>query len=173
MRVLTGLQALSLLHEGRLQIGVQTLSLSGTATSPKTRAEIVGVLSGALGQAGDFALDIAYDKALDPDSGLPTPRECGDQVDAVIASQNIRFAPGKAEFEPDAAALLREISKILARCGALPFEVGGHTDSQGSEDMNRALSQDRAEAVIAALADLGAPVAGLRARIWRKPPARR
>ena len=164
MRVLTGLQALSLLHEGRLQIGVQTLSLSGTATSPKTRAEIVGVLSGALGQAGDFALDIAYDKALDPDSGLPTPRECGDQIDAVIARQNIRFAPGKAEFEPDAAALLREISKILARCGALPFEVGGHTDSQGSEDMNRALSQDRAEAVIAALADLGAPVAGLRAR---------
>ena len=35
------------------------------------------------------------------------------------------------------------------------FEVQGHTDNQGSDKINDPLSQQRAEAVVKALADLG------------------
>jgi OOP family OmpA-OmpF porin len=40
------------------------------------------------------------------------------------------------------------IAKVLQDCGDLRLEVQGHTDSQGREEMNLALSQARAESVL-------------------------
>ena len=41
-----------------------------------------------------------------------------------------------------------EIAEILKQCGELKMEIGGHTDSQGREEMNRQLSLERARAVL-------------------------
>ena len=41
-----------------------------------------------------------------------------------------------------------DISEILKRCGDIPLEIQGYTDSQGREAMNQALSQSRAESVL-------------------------
>ena len=68
---------------------------------------------------------------------------------------DIRFAPGKAEIldesKPlldDAAAALNEIDR-----DKYVLHVVGHTDSTGAADMNLALSQKRAQAVVTYLQD--------------------
>jgi OOP family OmpA-OmpF porin len=44
-----------------------------------------------------------------------------------------------------------EIAELLQLCGDIPLVIAGHTDSQGREEMNLQLSQDRAQAVADAL----------------------
>ena len=43
------------------------------------------------------------------------------------------------------------IAEIVRKCETVRMEVGGFTDSQGREEMNQQLSQQRAEALLAAL----------------------
>ena len=43
---------------------------------------------------------------------------------------------------------MNAIATILSDCGEIRLEIQGHTDSQGRESMNQALSQDRAQTVL-------------------------
>ena len=63
----------------------------------------------------------------------------------------IYFDTGKAEIRPESDAALAEIAKLLQNDPALKLYVVGHTDSDGSFDLNLKLSKDRAAAVIGAL----------------------
>jgi OOP family OmpA-OmpF porin len=65
--------------------------------------------------------------------------------------QKITFAPGSAEIDSGASKVIDSLAEILANCPPLEMEITGHTDSQGSDSGNRALSQARAEAVLTAL----------------------
>jgi OOP family OmpA-OmpF porin len=53
--------------------------------------------------------------------------------------------------------VLDSLATVLRRCAGGAIVVGGHTDAQGSDELNRRLSQARAEAVAAALAARGVP----------------
>jgi len=46
---------------------------------------------------------------------------------------------------------MNDIADILEKCGEIEVEIGGHTDSQGREEMNASLSEGRANAVLDAL----------------------
>ena len=72
-----------------------------------------------------------------------------------IALYGIEFAHDSAEVQASADALLQEIAKLMREQPALSVLVVGHTDTSGSFDYNRGLSQRRAEAVVAKLAGLG------------------
>ena len=150
-RVLTGLAALAELHDGKLVVRADTVSVSGTTGSKATRARISQILSEGLGQGQTFAVDVTYVEALDPNAALPTPEVCLSRVDAVVAAQKIAFDPGKAAIAGGSSAVLDAIAAALKDCGGLRMEIGGHTDAQGSETGNKALSQARADAVLVAL----------------------
>lgn len=66
----------------------------------------------------------------------------------MIRLQNINFATGKADIQPDSYAALDEVGQLLTRWPELRIEIGGHTDAQGSDEMNRKLSEARAQAVL-------------------------
>ena len=65
---------------------------------------------------------------------------------------DIRFPTGSAEITPEARAQLENLGKVLAsRNGKLaPGEIviEGHTDARGSADLNRKLSEQRAQSVV-------------------------
>jgi OOP family OmpA-OmpF porin len=76
----------------------------------------------------------------------------------------ILFETGKADVKPESDATLKEIAKLLQQNAALKLYVVGHTDNQGTLDMNMDLSRRRAQAVMVALTTkYGAPAARLAA----------
>jgi OOP family OmpA-OmpF porin len=66
----------------------------------------------------------------------------------MIRLQNINFDTGKATIKPESFAPLDEVGQILTKWPELRIEVGGHTDSRGSDAYNQKLSEARAQAVL-------------------------
>jgi hypothetical protein len=75
----------------------------------------------------------------------------------------IYFDTGKADVKPESEAAMKEIAKLLQGNPKLRLYVVGHTDNQGTLDMNMDLSRRRADAVLAALTTkYGVPAGRLR-----------
>lgn len=70
-----------------------------------------------------------------------------------VAVYGVYFDTGKAEVKPDSKPALAEMAKLLQQDPKLKVFVVGHTDNQGVPAQNLALSQQRAEAVVKALAE--------------------
>jgi outer membrane protein OmpA-like peptidoglycan-associated protein len=70
--------------------------------------------------------------------------------------KQVHFAHDSANIEPDSAALLEEMADVIQKKPELTkIEIQGHTDNTGSPVYNQRLSQQRADAVRAALVKLG------------------
>ena len=65
----------------------------------------------------------------------------------VIELNNIFFDFNKATLRTESITELRHMIKFMQDYPKLKVEISGHTDSVGTEDVNRKLSQGRAEAV--------------------------
>ena len=151
LRVLTGLEAMSELESGNLVVRADTVEVSGLTGSLRAKARIAQVLSAKLGQGSTFKVDVTYKESLDPSAALPTPQQCRSRIEAALNIQKITFTPGSADIASSARGTIDALVDVLGDCPNMRVEIAGYTDSQGSEDGNRALSQSRAEAVLLAL----------------------
>ncbi|MEM6635853.1 MAG: OmpA family protein [Pseudomonadota bacterium] len=150
VRVLTGLEVLAILDQGSVVVAPEQITVSGLTGNKSASSEIARLLSERLG-TGDYDISVNYIASLDPLAGLPTADECVERLNQVQADTKITFDPGEATIRADALGLIDLLAEGLEDCDAVKIEVAGHTDSQGRESMNLALSQARAEAVIDAL----------------------
>lgn len=164
LRVIAGLESLGELTEGTLLVRADLVEVKGTTGSALAKAKVAQILSDKLGKGQTFRVSVTYDKALDPLASLPTARECAEAVQAVLAANKIKFPPGSAEIDGDSSKIIALLAKALERCGPIKFEIAGHTDAQGSDGGNLALSQARAEAVLLALQGRQVDVSGMVAR---------
>ncbi len=73
------------------------------------------------------------------------------------------FASGQSKLKPEARANLQRVVEFVNRFPDKDVLIEGHTDSQGSSNLNQVLSQKRAEAVRDALAQEGVAAVRLRA----------
>lgn len=151
VRVLAGLEALSLLNDGTLTVRPTSFAIKGQTGDQATTAAVSKVLSSKLGEGQDFTLDITYVEALDPLAALPTPEECIAMLNGILAERKITFEPSSTDIEADAMETIDRIVEVLPDCRMVEMEIGGHTDSQGREVMNLTLSQARADAVLNAI----------------------
>jgi OOP family OmpA-OmpF porin len=151
VRVMAGLDALGELAEGTLVVRPDRVTVRGITGSTTAGDRISQILSARLGPGAGFDVQVAYDESRDPLAAIPEPVECVARVNAVLALLSIPFAPGSSEIGVEAAATLDALAGVLETCPPLAIEVGGHTDSQGSEGGNERLSQARAEAVMVGL----------------------
>ncbi len=65
-----------------------------------------------------------------------------------IVLRNIFFDLDKATLRPESTAELNRLIKLMNDVPTLKIELGGHTDSQGSNSYNQSLSERRAKAVV-------------------------
>ena len=72
-----------------------------------------------------------------------------------FVTNNILFKTGKADLLPESMTEIEKVATYMKKNPRARFEVQGHTDNQGSDKINDPLSQQRAEAVVKALASLG------------------
>ena len=151
LRVLAGLEAMSELESGTLMVRADSVDIAGLTGSQRAKARIAQVLSSKLGQGNTFKVDVTYKESLDPSAALPTPDECRTRIEAALETQKITFTPGSADIATSARGTIDALVGVLGDCPNMRVEIAGYTDSQGSEEGNRALSQSRAEAVLLAL----------------------
>ena len=80
-----------------------------------------------------------------------------------FVTNNILFETGKATLKPESMAEIQKVADFMKKNPSVRFEVQGHTDNQGSDAVNDPLSQQRAEAVVKALEQLGCDPFNMRA----------
>ena len=71
--------------------------------------------------------------------------------DGKIVTYAITFDTGKATIKPESTGEINRITKIMKDDPSIKFEIQGHCDNTGSDKVNDPLSQQRAEAIMAAL----------------------
>lgn len=69
-------------------------------------------------------------------------------VGSKIVLRNIFFDLDKATLRPESTAELARLTKLMNDVPTLKIELGGHTDSRGSDTYNQQLSEKRARAVV-------------------------
>lgn len=163
VRILATVEALAMLENGSVMAQPDRVTVTGNTGNPDARDEIARLLIDKLGQGAEFDIDVTYVEALDPVAGLPTPEECIRLIGIVTESRKITFEPGSATLSAATIPVVDDIADILRRCADLRIRIAGYTDSQGRDEMNLALSQQRADAVLDALRSRRVPVASFEA----------
>ena len=83
------------------------------------------------------------------------PEACAGRFDILSHAGNINFRSASATLNVAGSAILNDLVDIITRCPGMRVEVGGHTDDNGADATNLALSQKRAAAVVAYLVSKG------------------
>jgi outer membrane protein OmpA-like peptidoglycan-associated protein len=94
----------------------------------------------------------------------PQAAACQDGVTKLMVGKTINFNTASANIAPASQALVDEIATAIKGCEGSVIEVAGHTDAQGTDENNLALSEARAKAVVAALTAKGVPTERISAK---------
>ncbi len=86
--------------------------------------------------------------------------------DGKIIVNGIRFDVNKSTLKPESMGAINEIYTLMKDNPGLKFSVEGHTDSQGDDDFNMKLSEERAKTVRNKLIELGIAADRLTSKGW-------
>jgi OOP family OmpA-OmpF porin len=151
--VMPALGALSRLSTGTLVVSDREVRLSGDALYDGAALQIRSGLGKDFPQNWQFKADVSVKPAVAPVDATV----CQQLFSELLGKASIRFEPGKADLDPDSTGLLDRLVEIALRCPASNIEVAGHTDTDGDEETNQALSEKRAQAVVDYLVKAGLP----------------
>ena len=151
VRSLASLAGLSKLNSGIATVSPNAIDITGLTGRRSAKTDIAQILIDRLGDGTEFELEVTYLEELDPLARMLNGAECVAEITDLASQNKIKFEPGSATLDGDSRDTVQAIAEVLERCLEAPIEIGGHTDSQGREEMNLNLSKGRAEAVLTAL----------------------
>ncbi len=96
-------------------------------------------------------MNVEYDAYISAESPIMDPRLCVSLATEIVESNKLTFDPGSTNLSAEVYPTIRQLAVVLENCTHARIEIGGHTDNQGREEMNLALSTRRARAVLDAL----------------------
>ncbi|MDC1253066.1 OmpA family protein, partial [Amylibacter sp.] len=105
-----------------------------------------------------------YNEKFAPKPKIKSAKLCETEINTIISNKKIRFDPGKVVINEDSLSVIKLIADVLRTCPEAKFEIQGHTDSSGSEELNENLSQSRAEAVLFELLNRRVLTSGITAK---------
>jgi OOP family OmpA-OmpF porin len=151
--VVPALGALSRLSTGTLVVTDREVKLSGDALYEAAAGQIRAGLGKDFPQGWQFKPEISVKPAAAPVDATV----CQQLFAELLGKARIRFESGKADIVADSAGLLDRLTETALRCPNANIEVAGHTDTDGEEAANQALSEKRAQAVTDYLVRAGLP----------------
>jgi OOP family OmpA-OmpF porin len=151
--VIPALGALSRLSTGTLVVSDREVKLSGDALYEASAGQIRAGLTRDLPRNWQAKPEISVKPAAAPVDATV----CQQLFSDLLAKGKIRFESGRAIIDPDSAGLLDRLIETALRCPNANVEIAGHTDADGDEAFNRALSEKRAQAVADYLVRAGLP----------------
>jgi OOP family OmpA-OmpF porin len=151
--VVPALGALSRLSTGTLVVSDREVKLSGDAFYDAAAVQIRAGFGKDFPQGWQFKPEISVKPAAAPVDATV----CQQLFSDLLAKGKIRFHSGQAVIDPDSAGLLDRLIETALRCPTANIEVAGHTDADGADAVNQALSEKRAQAVIDYLVKAGLP----------------
>jgi OOP family OmpA-OmpF porin len=149
--VVAALGALSRLSTGTLVVSDREVKLSGDALYEGAAADIRAGLGKDFPKAWQYKPEIT----VKPAAGPVDATVCQQLFSELLSKGKIRFEPKRAVIDPDSAAILDRLVDTALRCPNANIEVAGHTDADGEDSFNQALSEKRAQAVINYLVKAG------------------
>ena len=151
--VVPALGALSRLSTGTLVVSDRELKLSGDAFYDAAAVQIRAGFGKDFPQGWQFKPEISVKPATAPVDATV----CQQLFSELLAKGKILFDSGRATIDPDSAGLLDRLIETALRCPAANIEIAGHTDADGEDGFNQALSEKRAQAVADYLVKAGLP----------------
>ncbi|MBR1143569.1 OmpA family protein [Bradyrhizobium sp. AUGA SZCCT0431] len=151
--VVPALGALSRLSTGTLVVSDREVKLSGDALYETAATQIRAGLGKEFPQGWQFKPEIS----VKPTAAPVDPTVCQQLFTDLLGKARIRFESAKADIVADSAGLLDRLIETALRCPNANIEVVGHTDADGEEPANQALSEKRAQAVTDYLVKAGLP----------------
>lgn len=156
-----GLQQLARLSDGSLKYAAGVWVLSGTAPDSVTGDAIKAAVAAA-GIPAEWTVTVAVPEPVAPPAVAAAPStpppgfaNCATTLADFSARNAILYQSGAAVITAESEPALDELAVDLAACPDAVVHIEGHTDADGDEASNLALSVARAEAVIDALVTRG------------------
>ena len=151
--VAPALGALSRLSTGTLVVSDREVKLSGDAFYDAAAIQIRNGLGKDFPPGWQFKAEVTVKPAAAPVDATV----CQQLFSDLLGKGTIRFESGRAVLDPDSAGLLDRLIETALRCPAANIEIAGHTDGDGEDAFNQALSEKRAQAVMDYLVKAGLP----------------
>ncbi len=151
--VVPALGALSRLSTGTLVVSDREVKLSGDALYDTAAAQIRSNLAKDFPPGWQLKADISVKPAAAPVDATV----CQQLFSELLAKGKIRFESGRDTISTDSAGLLDRLIETALRCPTANIEIAGHTDADGEDGFNQALSEKRAQAVTDYLVKAGLP----------------
>jgi OOP family OmpA-OmpF porin len=156
-----GIAQLALLNRGQVRLVDSQLVIIGDGT-PEAVAQVrtyyePGLLSPyrARFEVTETGQGLAIQELGGLDISAGDATACTEAFARIMQRNVINFASGQATIEPASMGLLDTLASVALRCDQSTIEVSGHTDNLGTRELNMALSQSRAQAVLDYLANQG------------------
>ena len=151
--VVPALGALSRLSTGTLVVSDREVKLSGDAFYDAAPGQIRSNLIKEFPQGFQLKADISVKPAAAPVDATV----CQQLFSELLGKGTIRFDSTRSTLDRDSAGLLDRLIETALRCPTANIEVAGHTDTDGENSANQALSERRAQAVVDYLVKAGLP----------------
>lgn len=151
--VIQALGALSRLSTGQLEVSDREVKLSGDALYDGAAKQIRENLPKDLPKGWTVKAEITVKPAAAPVDATV----CQRLFTEILGKGTIRFESGSATINADSAGLLDRLAETALRCPTTSVEIAGHTDNDGDDATNQALSEKRAQAVIDFFVKAGLP----------------
>lgn len=142
---MVALQALSRLDDGEVSLQDGMVSIRGSALYDAADQDVVRLMAEDL--PSGFASETTIGAARETGS-LLSAQACQTELNRLTASNSILFDTGEAAIQNHSYGFLDRVARAVKQCGDARLEISGHTDSDGTEADNIALSDRRAQAVI-------------------------
>ncbi len=159
------LPELAALDSGVFTLDDQQALIRGITTEPSVRdrinAKVTSLTSGYTGAANITVPNTAAVNAGE----VKSASLCQGLFDQLKGDTRVNFASAKAEIRgAQSFNLLNTLASAANQCKSFKVLVEGHTDSEGSDDYNQWLSEQRASSVVAYLADNGVEISRMTAK---------